>query len=156
MSESQAALLFGEPSRQAAPRKPRTQRRRELLPENILESQIKGFLESRGWLLIRQQVGTFVPYRMLAGKEQINVRAVHPVRIGEKGAADWIAVRPAGRGRAEFFFFECKAGGKKPKPEQREWLEKRAAVGLLAAWFDDFSSDWDTSFLPWYRARFGE
>ena len=160
MSEAQFALLFpdaGKPraatTRLAGPRK-----RREELPENILEEQIKGFLEVRGWVLLRQHVRTVVDWHQLAGKDVVKVATLHPSRIGEKGASDWVAVRPAEgqpRGFVQLFYFETKAPGKKPNPHQRLYLEKRAACGFLAAWFDDFEGAWDTSFVPWYRARFG-
>ena len=132
---------------------PRARRRRESMPENILEGQICDFLRLRNWHLIRQQVGTFVPYRMLMGKTAIE--GVRPVRIGEKGAADWIAIRPRADG-ADLFFFEAKAPGKKPRPEQLEWLRKRRAVGFVAEFFDDFDGDFDHSFLPLYLRNFGQ
>ena len=148
VTEAQAALLFGSPERK--PRVPGQRKRREHLPENQLSGQIKGVLEAHGWTVTRQQSGLFTrPYE---------TERVHLIRIGEKGRSDWRAERPIpGKpGLVELFYYETKASGKKPRPEQRLWLEKRAACGFLAAWFDDFEGEWDTSFLPWYRARFGE
>jgi hypothetical protein len=154
VTTAQADLLFGKvkgnPVR-SAPRQPRPRKRRECLPENMLSGQIRGFLEAHGWVVTRQQSGLFTrPYET----ERKNL-----IRIGEKGRSDWRAERPLaghGPGAAQLFYYETKASGKKPRPEQQAWLEKRAACGFLAAWFDSFDEEWDTSFLPWYRARFGE
>jgi hypothetical protein len=159
MSEDQFALLFRGPGSQraaktrvAGPRK-----RREDLPENILESQVCGLLAARGWVLIRQHVRTVVDWHQLAGKDVVKVSALRPSRIGSKGDSDWIAVRPIigqPRGAAHLFYFETKAPGRKPSTEQRLYLERRLACGFLAAWFDDYDGDWDTSFLPWYGRHF--
>ncbi len=157
MTEKQAGLLFGDRSKSSPPRRPRQQQPRESLPENILESQIGGFLASRNWVTIRQQVGLWVPWHQFAGKETVNVASLRPHRFGKKGMADWIAVRVLRPGAdAQFFYYEVKGGGKQPTAEQRFWLEQRAACGFLCAWFDDFDGARPTSFLPWYRARFGD
>lgn len=154
VTEKQAALLFGGTEKTSTRRTPAQRgprKRREDLPENILSTQIRMFLESRGWTVTRQQSGLFTrPYET----ERVNL-----VRIGQKGRADWRACRPlrgSGPAAVQQFEYETKAPGKKPRPEQRLYLERLVACGFLAAWFDDFDSDWDTAFLPWYRARFGE
>ena len=59
ISEGEAASLFGAASvvkgRRAAVKK-----KRAALPENQVESQVLGFLRSRGWLVERQQAGVVV------------------------------------------------------------------------------------------------
>lgn len=174
LTEDQYAL-FRQNQRQAgsgAPRKagaPRVKKRKQDLPENIIECQIKTFLEMRGWQCLRLQAGTFAglgPLIAALDKGLLITREMlyrSMVRIGEKGRADWLAMRPR---RAtgvdsliempmhQIFFFECKAPGKKPQPEQLAWLQAQEQTGTPTAWFDDFEGDWDTSFLPWYRARY--
>jgi len=152
----------GAGPKEGQPRQPRQRRRKDDLPENILEGQIKGFLESRGWILTRNHVGTFLPagvvMRLIESGTALTKEALFRcmVRIGQKGFPDWTATRPVPgqQYRRDCFEFEAKAPGKRPSPEQRLCLEKRAAVGLACVWFDDFDGDWDTSFLPWYRERF--
>jgi hypothetical protein len=50
---------------QAPARAQREPRRKEDLPENVLEAQIRDFLAWRGYVNVRQHVGTFVPYRVV-------------------------------------------------------------------------------------------
>lgn len=159
VTDEQASLLFGRIPNRPDKAKKRACRPKEELPENVLEAQIRQFLSVRRWVCIRQQVGTFVPFRVFAKSSEAPLENIHPVRIGRKGTADWIAVRPllpAQPGRVEFFYWEAKGPGKTPKPFQRQWLEQQAACGFMTAWFDDYDGDWDTSFVPWYRARFGK
>lgn len=157
MSPAQFQLLQGR-SRPQQPRarQIRAKKRKQDLPENILVAQIKSFLEARGWTVTRQQTGLFTR----PGVDRSQAQTGQLVYVGQKGMADWRAERPLRGvgvpGACQLFYFETKAPGKRPKPHQQQWLETRAACGFLAAWFDDFSGDWDTSFLPWYRARFGD
>jgi hypothetical protein len=141
VSPAQLSLL--EANLRAGGTAPARGRRREDLPENLLERQICDFLAWRGFLSTRQHVGTFVPYRVL------KQAAGNVVRIGETGAADWWSARPiipAG-GRAldgphswQGFYWEAKAPGKKPSSAQLEWLERRRQVGFEAAWFSQFQA----------------
>jgi len=121
-------------------------RRREDLPENMLERQICDFLAWRGFATTRQHVGTFVPYRVLKQAARVT-RDV--VRIGEPGAADWWSARPIipPGGRAADgpwpwagFFWEAKAPGKRPSPAQLAWLARRRQVGFEATWFNQFQA----------------
>jgi hypothetical protein len=158
MTEKQAGLLFGDRSTNSPPKRQRQQQPRESLPENVLESQINGVLEVRGWKLIRQQSGLWIPYHQVAGKATVAVNELRPHRFSKKGegAADWLAVRPQRPWpNAQFFIYEVKGGGRAPTREQKLYLEKHAACGFLAAFFDDFDGGWPTSFLPWYRRHFG-
>jgi hypothetical protein len=127
-------------------------RRREDLPENILERQIIDFLAWRGFISIRQHVGTFLPFRVVKqlqhGQISFEQALRNVVRIGEEGAADWWSARPlipAG-GRAldgpwpwAGFFWEAKAPGKRPTEAQLEWISRRRQVGLEASWFNQFA-----------------
>jgi hypothetical protein len=152
-SKAQLTLLEANLSRggDEAPPILRATRRREDLPENQLERQIKDFLSWRGFISVRQQVGTFLPLRVVKQLQQGQISFEQAmrniVRLGEEGASDWWSARPiipAG-GRAQDgphpwagFFWECKAPGRKPSDAQLEWLAKRRAVGLEAAWFNQF------------------
>jgi hypothetical protein len=133
-------------SRETPARLPRPKRKREDLPENQLTAQVVRYLQALGWTVVRQNSGLFArPYDPESR-----------IRIGEKGAADWFAYRPLrDAGRVEFFFFELKAPGKKPRPEQVLWLGARMRTGTLAAWFDDFDFGGSASFVPWLRQHFG-
>jgi hypothetical protein len=157
ITEQQARLLFGrkatkvngggEPEQKV--RRPRLRKRREDLPENQAVRQIRDFLAVRGWLTIRQQVGTF--------RTMDAAGTFRFIRVGEKGAADWSAVLPARgehRTAAHFFFFEVKARGKKPSTDQLFWMEKVRAMGFMADWFDGLS-DGTRPFAPWYAGVFG-
>jgi hypothetical protein len=130
---------------------PARRRRKEDLPENILEKQITDYLAYRSFITTRQQVGTFVPYRVLKqihqGKLTLKDAERNIVRIGEEGASDWWSVRPAippgsrpleGPHLWQGFFWEAKAPGKRPTDEQLVWMDRRRQVGIEAAWFNAF------------------
>jgi hypothetical protein len=154
-----AAQASGAPPRQQEPQqpKPRQKKRREELPENIVEGQIKDFLELRHWTLIRQHVGLFVPWHYFIKRIWVRVSTLRPVSMGEKGMSDWAAVRVQQPGDPlQFFYYEAKASGSTPSPEQRQWLEQKHARGFICGWFDDYAGDWPSSFLPWYKRHFGE
>jgi hypothetical protein len=135
-----------------APAVLRASRRREDLPENVLERQIKDFLIWRGFKSIRQHIGTVAPYRVL---KQLHLRQItleqaarNIMRIGEEGATDWLSARPliAPGGRAldgpwpwQGFYWEAKAPGKKPSDAQLRWIERHKQVGIEAVWFNQFS-----------------
>jgi hypothetical protein len=88
----------GDEAEACAPPVSRTSRRREDQPENILERQIKDFLAWRGFINIRQHVGTFLPLRVAkqlqAGQITFEQALRNVVRIGEEGCADWWSARP--------------------------------------------------------------
>jgi hypothetical protein len=126
-------------------------RRQQDLPENVIEQQIRDFLAWRGFISIRQHVGTFLPFRVVKqlqhGQISFDQALRNVVRIGEEGAADWWSARPIipPGGRAldrpwpwQGFFWEAKAPGKRPTDAQLAWLEKRRQVGLEATWFNQF------------------
>jgi hypothetical protein len=128
-------------------------RRREDLPENQLERQVIDFLSWRGFISIRQHVGTFLPLRVVKqlqhGQITFEQAMRNVVRIGEEGASDWWSARPIippggrpldGPHPCATFFWEAKAPGKRPTDAQLEWLEKRRQVGLEAAWFNQFTA----------------
>jgi hypothetical protein len=148
MSAAQFAL-FKQAGKPRAKGAPRVQRRRDAMPENQLEGQICGFLRARNWQVSRQHVGTFVPYRVLmafAEKRMTLEQAKRNIiRVGEKGAADWHALRVP-----HSFFFEVKAPSKVPTPEQLTWLERKRWFGTPAEWFSSFEA-----FQEWYRRMFG-
>ena len=154
VSEEQARLLFGGKPAAATKRAPRQQKRAEELPENIAESRILGFLRARGWVVTRQQVGLYVPYRVLAEMREGKSPKVIPIRIGETGQCDWLAQRPHPNTpfcAIESFEFEAKAAGRKPKPDQVEYIRKRVALGFHAEWFDGVEPDECLKPLaPWY------
>lgn len=149
VSRAQLSLLEQNLAGQA-PAVIKAGRRRQDLPENMLEKQICDFLAWRGFTSTRQHVGTFVPYRLVRQIQAAPEAAVRNiVRIGEVGAADWWSVRPiiAPGGRAldgpwpwAGFFWEAKAPGKRPTEVQLSWMQKRRQVGLTSQWFDQFQA----------------
>jgi hypothetical protein len=129
----------------------RARKRKEELPENILEKQITDFLAFRAFVNNRQQVGLFVPFGVLKqlqiGQLKLEDAARNIVHIGEEGMADWWSARPVippggrplgGPHLWQGFFWEAKAPGKRPSEVQLDWLRKRRQVGFEAAWFDQF------------------
>jgi hypothetical protein len=136
--------LFHKTEAPSGPRKAQVRRRKEDLPENQLEQQILDFLRVRGFRNIRQQVGTYTPYRVLMaiseGKMSVEQAKRNIIRIGTPGMADWLAIRPVEKhGKFggtfvafEIFYWEAKAPGKKPKPDQVEWLSSQRATGTPA------------------------
>ena len=163
-----------------APDQPRAHRRRKDLPENQLEGRIASFLGYRGFITVRQHVGTFVPYRVLRqvmrGQVSLDEAARDIVRIGEQGAADWWSARPVippgsraldGPHPWAGFFWEAKAPGRRPTEAQLAWLDRRRQVGLEAAWFNRFQAQdrlapasearvshvFETWFLGYFNAR---
>ena len=158
MSEAQASLFQQNVRRSFGKRPagtPRVKKRKEDLPENIVTSQIKGFLETKGFLVIRQQSGLF---KQRWGAQKPAGDAPEPdgmVRIGEKGVSDWRAEKPLcdELHRHLLFYLEMKAPGKTPKPEQMLWLERRRATGTPADWFDGFDTG-RKPFIPWFRKMF--
>jgi hypothetical protein len=164
--------LFPQPAKVV--RKPgvkRTPRPKTEWPENILEAQIRSFLEARSWLVTRNHVGTYIPFRILMALQENKMTIEQAkrgmVRIGKKGDPDYSAERPIvppgvkvdATNRAwpaERFFFEPK-GANKPSPEQLAAIQLKRLAGIAADWFDSFEDDgWGHSFLPWYKARFGD
>lgn len=183
VTREQAATLFDNlesASDRPAPRKtgkPRVKRRKQDLPENQIESQIRGFLASRNWTVTRNHVGSFIPtgvvMRLLESGQpltkEILFRSI--VRVGEKGDPDWRAERvvtvpghvvgmekvPYLMGTVQLMLIECKAPGRKPSPEQRKRIEDLQALGWVAEYFDDFDEfPGPHSFCSWYRDRYGE
>jgi hypothetical protein len=147
--ESNLAVACGD----QAPAVITVRRRREDMPENVLERQITDFLAWHGFFSIRQHVGTFLPFRVVkqlqAGQISFDQSLRNVVRIGEESAADWWSARPIipPGGRAldgphpwAAFYWECKAPGKRPTAAQLEWMSRRRQVGLEAAWFNQFAA----------------
>jgi len=169
MSREQASLLFanqkGEEQKAKRVRGPRPKRKKEELPENIVEQQIKDFLFSRGFVSIRNHVGTFIPTGVIVrliqsdvplSKEQL-FRCI--IRIGHKGELDWRSVRRLNlrgyMGAVQEIIWEAKAPGEKPTPEQAKELADLQALGVCAEWFDDFNDfPGPHSFFGWFQERF--
>jgi hypothetical protein len=152
VSKAQLSLL-GRNLRSCGP-PPARGKRREDLPENILEQQIRDFLAWHGYMSVRQHVGTFVPYRVLrqlqAGGIATEAASRNVVRVGEEGAADWLSLRPViepdrrppdGPHLWQAFYWEAKAPGKRPSPAQLEWMTRRRQAGIEAWWFDQYQPE---------------
>jgi hypothetical protein len=156
VTPAQLSLLEANLARaggQASACTPRGPRRREHLPENVLEAQIRDFLVWRGYVSIRQHVGTFVPFRVLkqlqCGQLAPEMASHNIVQIGEEGMTDWLSLRPMIEpgGRAldgpwpwAAFFWECKAPNKRPSPAQLEWIDRRRQCGFETVWFNQFAA----------------
>lgn len=97
------------------------------------------WLRGKGWICRRQPVGLFMT---LNGKP-------HPV--GERGECDWRCVMPKGGHYALYFELEVKAPGKKPRPEQLEYMAKRRHQGLDATYADSLPM-----LQAWYRDTYGD
>lgn len=145
-------LLFAKTPKALPPglvRMPRTNRKPEELPENQLKSQIIGLLQIKGWTVTRQQSGLFQrPF------EDPDKR----IRIGSKGACDWICKRLATirKSRDEislmhYFELEIKAPGKSPNDDQSTYIRHCNDVGITAVWFNSLHD-----FKHWYRAHWPE
>lgn len=131
----------------------RAPKRKQDLPENQLEQQICDFLRAHGWRLKRNHVGLFVPFRVAQSKGALG----HPVRIGETGEPDWTAMR-YWRGDEQLIFWEAKAPGKVPTPDQQQYARALRDEGFHADWFDSFTESPDgvgcRPFLNFYNAFF--
>lgn len=97
------------------------------------------WLRGQGWICRRQHVGLFMTQQGT------------PIRLGEVGESDWRCIRPKGGNYAEVFELEMKAPGKKPKPEQLEYMAKRRHQGLQATWASSL-----TMLKDWCRETYGE
>jgi hypothetical protein len=104
--------------------------------ENDVEAEILRFLVRHGWIVRRQHSGVF------------RTNAGHSVRIGEKGMADWSAMKPTGRGTVRYLEVEVKAPGKAARPEQREYIAKRKHQGISCC-----VADSGLAFEEWYFAE---
>lgn len=162
VTEAQAELLRLGLFESVAPRKATRGPRKDktALPENQVEAQILGFLRARGWLCERQQAGVVVgigPLLAALNRGQVITRELlyrSMIRLGEKGRADWVAVRVCAacdlhKWHVERLEIEVKSPGKKPSAEQAKYLRDRAACGFLCGWWDSVES-----FQVWYDARF--
>lgn len=160
ITEADFALLRGNLAGQStAPasvaRKP-PQRARTSLPENIVEQQICDFLRVRRWVVKRQHVGKHVPLGFLLRTMEhggITREAIfrNIVDVGEKYAADWRAERAVDGGLMQVLYVEVKAPGRKPTPEQKEWLERARLAGARAGWWDSIEA-----FTTWYAREFAQ
>jgi hypothetical protein len=139
LNSDQAAMLFGEKTASAKPKRARLRKATAALPENQLEAQIVDLLRCSGWRVARRQSGVF---RSLDGKRHIH--------IGEKGEADWECIRrlEPGIGRVEHFFMEVKAAGKFPDEDQLKFGRLMKAQGFVWVWFDSLEA-----FKHWYNHR---
>lgn len=107
------------------------------LSEAEVTKQVTDFLRYRKWTLIRLNSGLF---QTRDGGQRI-------YQIGEKGQADWLALKGFGNGAARVLFIEMKATGKKPSKEQLRWMVVKGKEGLEATWTDSLES-----FIEWYGA----
>lgn len=100
--------------------------------ENAVERDIIGFLQQQNppWIIDRNHVGLFFN------------RMGTPVKIGRTGQCDWRAMRAG-----QYFEFEVKAPGEKPKPAQYEYMALRTHQGILVTWADSLEM-----FERWYKA----
>lgn len=83
------------------------------------------WLRDRGWICRRQHVGTFQP-----------ISGGAPTKMGEQGECDWRCMRAANEKHIEYFELELKATGKKPRPDQFQYMAKRQHQGFKVTWAD--------------------
>jgi len=126
------------------------------LTEAQLTRQVKDFLAYHGYVMIRNHVGTFVPYRIAleciervlrGATRQAVLRHLQSnvISEAEEGTADWLAVHPEKRA----IWIELKRPGEKPRPNQVCWLEYMIQVRqFLGGWWDSIDT-----FRAWFAAR---
>ena len=105
------------------------------LSEADVTKQVTDFLRYRKWTLIRLNSGLF----------QTRDGGKRTYQIGEKGQADWLALRPFGDGKFNVLFVEMKAPGKRPRADQERWLWVKQEEGFNATWTDSLEG-----FIAWY------
>ncbi len=106
------------------------------LSEADVTKQVTDFLRYRQWTLIRLNSGLF----------QTRDGGKRTYQIGEKGQADWLALRPFYDGKFNVLFVEMKATGKKPRADQARWLWVKGREGFHATWTDSLER-----FIEWYE-----
>jgi hypothetical protein len=107
----------------------------QIQSENQVEAQIIRYLQKRGWVVDRIQVG------LLYTKDG------RPVHVGRPGQPDWRANHP----RMGYLEVEIKATNGKLSQRQREYLASREAMGFQ-------NITWASSlemFQRWYESRYG-
>jgi hypothetical protein len=93
------------------------------LYERDVAKQCKDLLRAGGWDVIRLQSGVFV-----------GASGGAPLRIGERGMTDYVAVRA--RGRVQVLYVEIKRPGQFPRIEQERWMAWKRHCGFEAFWVD--------------------
>ena len=73
-----------------------------------------------------------------------------PVKMGEAGECDWRCMRVSHGEYVQYFELELKAPGKKPRPDQYEYMAKRTHQGFNATWCDSLEM-----LKAWYAERYG-
>jgi hypothetical protein len=123
------------------------------LTEAQFTRQIKDLLAFRGYVLIRNHVGKFVPYRVameclerlsrgIAMEAVLRHLRANVIAEAEEGTADWVAVHPIKR----TIWIELKRPGEKPRPNQVHWLEYMIQVRqFLGGWWDSIDE-----FRAWF------
>ncbi len=147
LTPDQAALFLGKPKFGSKPERAPRKKRKEDLPENQVEKQIRDFLLAHGWQVERQHVGTFVPFRVFAALRDAKspadreraMKYSNVVRIGEKGKPDWSATLRLDRGLYLHMEFEVKAPGKQLRTEQWEYIRRAQALKRNAFCWDSFN-----------------
>jgi hypothetical protein len=128
------------------------------LSENDIEAQVRDFLESLGWMRLRNHVGLWTPaataHRAIDREDKreghklidSNVAQMHP-----EAFPDWAWVHS----HYPVLFLEVKAPGKKPTDKQQLWLDKLKAAHFLATWTDglDNRHKCNSPLIPWYQAN---
>jgi hypothetical protein len=71
-----------------------------------------------------------------AGKRSLQDGSIQKALGLRKGVSDLFLAKPS-RGFGGYWI-EMKAPGKKPRPEQYQWLDEMRANGYKAEWFDDW------------------
>ena len=94
------------------------------LAEKDVQRQIMEYLKMRGYFFFRNNTGGFT-----------NSKG-HYYRFGYVGSGDIFGFTKSGR----FFSIEVKATGKKPTPEQHEFMAKVNDTGNLAFYADNLET----------------
>lgn len=87
-------------------------------PETILQAQVIDALNRRGHLVFNHTVGTFFTPQGTR------------LKIGNHGEADIWGVAKGGRA----IFIELKIKGRKPRPDQMQFLKVVSEMGAISGW----------------------
>lgn len=103
--------------------------------ENQVEAQIVRFLQQRGWIVDRVQVGLFY------------TKDGRPMPVGRPGQPDWRANhRDLG-----YLEVEVKSTTGRLSQRQQEYLASRHATGRAVTWANSLEM-----FERWYEERYGQ
>lgn len=101
--------------------------------ENQVSAAVVRYMQARGWIADRVQVGLFY------------TKDGRPIPIGKPGQPDWRFKHP----QLGYCEIEMKRPGEEPGKRQLEYLATMLVLGFKVTWTDG------AGFEIWYRENFG-